>query len=265
MAVIKLGDLTTFEGDTSGSWLVINDPTNTATFKAQKEQLLSGSFAGTASFADNAATASYVDAANVVGLNLSQIASGSATASITPGLFNVNTNTNVQGNLTASNILTTGNITAQTLVVQTVSSSIIYSSGSNTFGDELTDRQQFTGSVSITGSLSMLQGVANLTASYALTSSINQINESQYRFELVTTIDQDLWLFPATITRVVKSPGVDTAQYRTGSAEAFNTITFTGNESTTPIAVKVNDEFSWRITYNSGYTTAALTVVSQRN
>ena len=59
MAIIKLGDLTTFTGDTSGSYLVINDSTNTATYKVQKEQLLSGSFAGTASFAHNSTTASY--------------------------------------------------------------------------------------------------------------------------------------------------------------------------------------------------------------
>lgn len=133
-----------------------------------------------------------------------------------------------------------------------------------------TGPSQITGSLlapSITGSLAgTASWAANTsTASFALTSSINQINQSQYRFELVTTIDQDIWLYPATITRVVKSPGVATAQYRTGSLENFNTITFTGNESTTPIAVKANDEFSWRITYNSGYTTAALTVVSQRS
>lgn len=63
MAVIKLGDLTTFSGDTSGSYLVINDSTNTATYKVHKEQLLSGSFYGTASWAENAATASYVSQA----------------------------------------------------------------------------------------------------------------------------------------------------------------------------------------------------------
>ena len=56
MAVIKIGDLTTFTGDTSGSWLVINDSNNIATYKAQREQLLSGSFFGTASYA---VTASY--------------------------------------------------------------------------------------------------------------------------------------------------------------------------------------------------------------
>jgi hypothetical protein len=48
-----------------------------------------------------------------------------------------------------------GTLTAQTLIVQTVSSSIIYSSGSNTFGNSLANNQIFTGSVSITGSLTV--------------------------------------------------------------------------------------------------------------
>jgi len=48
-----------------------------------------------------------------------------------------------------------GTLTAQTLIVQTVSSSIIYSSGSNTFGNSLANNQIFTGSVSVTGSLTV--------------------------------------------------------------------------------------------------------------
>ena len=55
MPVIKLGDLTTFTGDASGSWLVMNDPTNTTTYKVDREQLLSGSTVATASYAVNAA------------------------------------------------------------------------------------------------------------------------------------------------------------------------------------------------------------------
>lgn len=47
----------------------------------------------------------------------------------------------------------TGQITAQTLNVQQVTSSIVFSSGSNTFGCDLNSRQTFTGSVIITGSL----------------------------------------------------------------------------------------------------------------
>jgi len=55
-------------------------------------------------------------------------------------------------NITGS-ITTAGTITATTLIVQTITSSIEYSSGSNIFGSKLTDTQQFTGSVGITGSL----------------------------------------------------------------------------------------------------------------
>jgi hypothetical protein len=47
-----------------------------------------------------------------------------------------------------------GTLTAQKLVVQTITSSIVYSSGSNVFGSSSTDTQTFTGSVNITGSLS---------------------------------------------------------------------------------------------------------------
>jgi hypothetical protein len=52
-----------------------------------------------------------------------------------------------------ANITSTGTIIAQTLNVQQVTSSIVYSSGSNTFGNLSTDVQQMTGSVRITGSL----------------------------------------------------------------------------------------------------------------
>jgi hypothetical protein len=54
-----------------------------------------------------------------------------------------------------ANITSTGTIIAQTLNVQQVTSSIVYSSGSNTFGCALTDVQQLTGSVRITGSLNV--------------------------------------------------------------------------------------------------------------
>jgi len=57
--------------------------------------------------------------------------------------------------IVSGSITVTDTITAQRLVVQTITSSIIYSSGSNIFGDDLSDTQQFTGSVSVTGSLAL--------------------------------------------------------------------------------------------------------------
>jgi hypothetical protein len=60
--------------------------------------------------------------------------------------------------LTGSSTLT-GTLTAQTLVVQTITSSIVNMTGSNIFGSQLSDRQTFTGSVSITGSLTIGGGL----------------------------------------------------------------------------------------------------------
>jgi hypothetical protein len=63
---------------------------------------------------------------------------------------------NISGSLTVTGSITTnGTITAQTLVVQTITSSITYSSGSNIFGNALTNTQTMTGSVNITGSLTL--------------------------------------------------------------------------------------------------------------
>ncbi len=50
------------------------------------------------------------------------------------------------------NIVTTGQIVAQTINVQQVTSSIVYSCGSNVFGTDINNTQQFTGSMLMTGS-----------------------------------------------------------------------------------------------------------------
>ena len=87
----------------------------------------------------------------------------------TTGSNNFNGNQVITGSLT-----TTGTITAQTLNVQQVTSSIVYSSGSNIFGNSVSNTQQFTGSVLITGSLAVNAGtttVGILTGSSALFSS----------------------------------------------------------------------------------------------
>jgi len=100
---------------------------------------LSGSFTG--SF-----TGSFIgDGSGLVNLPAATfIASGSSTASFVEGDLVVNTNTTILGNLIVSQ-----SIIADQLIVNLISSSIIYSSGSNIFGNQITDIQQFTGSVQI--------------------------------------------------------------------------------------------------------------------
>jgi hypothetical protein len=102
----------------------------------------------TGSFSGSATTSSYaLSASSVLSLSQSVLVTGSLQVT--------------------GSIATTGTITAQTLVVQTVTSSIVYSSGSNIFGNSLTDTQKFTGSVLITGSqtvtgASTTTGTANI-------------------------------------------------------------------------------------------------------
>jgi hypothetical protein len=82
-------------------------------------------------------------------LNITSALTASGSAEIT-GSLKVIGNTTITGSL-----VVTGQITAQTLNVQQVTSSIVYSSGSNIFGSSLSDTQQLTGSVSVTGSMNV--------------------------------------------------------------------------------------------------------------
>ena len=68
----------------------------------------------------------------------------------TTGSNGFNGSQSITGSLTV-----TGQVVAQTLNVQQVTSSIVYSSGSNIFGNTLANTQQFTGSVSVTGSFAV--------------------------------------------------------------------------------------------------------------
>jgi hypothetical protein len=88
---------------------------------------------GTASFATAAVSSSYA-------LN-SLTGSNALTASSADTLY-------VRNNATVL-----GSITAQTLIVQTVTSSVLFTSGSNIIGSSLSNVQELTGSVGITGSL----------------------------------------------------------------------------------------------------------------
>jgi hypothetical protein len=68
----------------------------------------------------------------------------------------------VTGSLTVTGSITTpGTLTAQTLVVQTITSSVDFVTGSTRFGSVIGNTHIFTGSVSITGSLAL---VGNITS-----------------------------------------------------------------------------------------------------
>jgi hypothetical protein len=120
---------------------------------------ITGSFSGTAtsaSYALIATSASYAANSDLLdGRDSLTFANTGSNAFV--GTQNINGAVAITGSLT-----TTGAITAQTLNVQQVTSSIVYSSGSNIFGNSVSNTQSMTGSVGISGSLAVV-GAATFT------------------------------------------------------------------------------------------------------
>jgi hypothetical protein len=125
---------------------------------------------------DVSGSARFTNTATITGsLNVSGSNTLIGTKTITGSVFIsgsktiIGTNT-ITGSLNVSGSITsTGTLTAQTLVVQTITSSVLYSSGSNIFGNSLSNTQIMTGSVGITGSLTLNNIAIPTSASLAST------------------------------------------------------------------------------------------------
>ena len=164
-------------------------------------------------------------------INTNEIYAKDTTTLLVQADLDLNGDADISGNITASgaringNVFVDGDLTARTLYID--SSSILYTSGSNKFGDSLDDVQELTGSVSITGSLTMLEGVANLTSSwaenaitssYALTASyVENANTSSYSQYSANTIVYGKNLSGGTIIK-------GTPLYFTGSGTMGNLV-----------------------------------------
>jgi hypothetical protein len=126
-SIVIENSLTASNAVFSGNLNITGDITSTEGF--------TGSLEGTASVALNAISSSHaLNADNAVS------SSFAATSSF------------------ADSFTVAGEIVAQTLNVQQVTSSVVYSSGSNVFGNSLSNTQVFTGSLQVTGSTHYLLG-----------------------------------------------------------------------------------------------------------
>ena len=150
--------------------MILNSPyitgsiTVTGNANVQGTLTVTGSLSGTATSASLALNSNLLQGTGSVGFSTtaSLLEVSSSQQQISASLLNVIANYATTGSnsfradqsITGS-LVVSSTITAQTLVVQTVTSSIVYSSGSNIFGSALGDRQTFTGSVNITGSLAL--------------------------------------------------------------------------------------------------------------
>ena len=129
-----------------------------------------------------------------------------------------------------------GTLTAQTLVVQTISSSIIYSSGSNTFGNSLANNQIFTGSVSVTGSLTV-NGRNYLTDSSSFSTRTLNLERTSASVLLATA---SLYAATASLYLVTASYKASSGSYTTtssfqGYTSSINTYTGSLNAATASI------------------------------
>jgi hypothetical protein len=157
--------------------MILNSPYITGSLTVTGNTILQGALTVTGSLSGTAATASFaltLQGTGSVGFATTgafSATSGSASSRLTQieqvyattGSNSFRATQSITGSLTV-----TGQIVAQTLNVQQVTSSIVFSSGSNNFGNQLSNNQTFTGSVNITGSLAL---AGNITSNGAATFS----------------------------------------------------------------------------------------------
>jgi hypothetical protein len=121
--------------------------------------VLSASFAATASFVQNAQSASFAITASHL-LGQSPTSSYALTASF---VLDAVSSSFAATASSADNLTVRGTLTAQTINVQTITSSVDYVTGSSINGSLLANTHQFTGSVSVTGSLQVNESNVLLT------------------------------------------------------------------------------------------------------
>jgi hypothetical protein len=132
-------------------------------------------------------------------------------------LNSLNVNTNV-----TANVISAETINATTFNTLVVSSSILFTSGSNRIGDELSDNHQITGSVLITGSLS-------LNGTYIVPSSYTSLDIHNASSSSIASDINTLLIASGTLdTKVTALEGYSYRQPITGSASY--TITHDLNE-----------------------------------
>jgi hypothetical protein len=145
-----------------------------------------------------------------------------------------------------------GTLTAQTLIVQTVSSSIIYSSGSNTFGNSLANNQIFTGSVSVTGSLTV-NGRNYLTDSSSFSTRTLNLEQTSASVLLATA---SLYAATASLYLVTASYKASSGSYTTtssfqGYTSSINTYTGSLNAATASIYLATASLYNFSASINS--------------
>jgi hypothetical protein len=186
----------------------INTFTSSATTRLNTIESVTGSFASTSS------------------VNNLQSVTGSYA---TTGSNQFNGNQSISGSITSN-----GTITAQTLVVQTVTSSIEFVTGSTKNGSLAANTHQFTGSILITGSLNVNKGVITLPDSIHTSAQIN--------FKNVAT-ESELMKFPASNYTMTLYGATDKIYWKTDKSISNQTILSLGTNGNVGIGTTSTGSF----------------------
>jgi hypothetical protein len=149
----------------------------------------------------------------------------------------------------ADNFLVRGTLTAQTIVVQTITSSVDFVTGSTHFGTIDSNTHEFTGSVSVSGSSISLNGSNVILTNQ--TSSMSVLNAQTASY------------WSGSITNAVSASFAETASYWSGSivnAETASFVTLAQSASYWSGSIKnaLNATFASTASYWSGSITNAL-------
>jgi hypothetical protein len=154
-----------------GAYTSSNDTTNTTqNTRLSTIESVTGSYATTSSFGAYSSSINTFTSSATTRLNTIESVTGSYA---TTGSNQFNGNQSISGSITSNGI-----ITAQTLVVQTVTSSIEFVTGSTRNGSLSSNTHQFTGSVLMSGSVTVggAATFASSTAGYGIT--LNHTSEN---------------------------------------------------------------------------------------
>ena len=202
----------------------------------------------------------------IAGYAVASVGGYSGTASIATSSSYAQTASNVnpltQSLSVSGSITTTGTLTAQTLVVQTITSSVVYSSGSNIFGNSVTNVQQMTGSLKVTGSITQtgtnttssfdgLVGIGTTTPAYTLDVSgtgrfTGALTGAAASFGGNLTVTGNNF-FTLAATNV---------SARIGEYDATNRIAFTANQNSSDAQDDATKP-SWGLVFNANSTDTA--------
>jgi hypothetical protein len=187
---------------------------NTGSFSGSFTGVFTGSLQGTASFSTSASFASTVPASGVIGLNLSQIATGSVTASVSPTQFTVTSGSSTEFTVTGTGV---------------------------TIGNATTDTHTVTGSFNVSGSITtpvILNGTSS-APSLNTTARITQTNSGSFTVYSFPTASYDTAFFEYSVKSGSNARAGTIMAIQSGTSVNFTETTTTDFGDTTPVSFTV--------------------------